>query len=327
MAQILVVGSLNMDLVALAPRLAGPGETLIGDSYFTAGGGKGANQAFAAARLGGDVAMFGRVGDDHYGTLLRADLAGAGCDVGAVASVAGPSGVALILVSREGQNAIVVVPGANAALSPGDIAAEAARFAGARYVLLQLESPLETVVAAACAARTAGGAVILDPAPAVPDLPAALFGAVDYLTPNESEAQQLCGRAPGPLSLQDAAGLAMQLRDRGPRHVILKLGARGCLIADARGATLVAAPAVEVRDTTAAGDVFNGALAVALSEGAALEKACAIACQAAALSVQHLGAQPSMPSRADLDAALAAQGQAALPINLAIADDGFCHRI
>lgn len=310
MSRILVVGSLNMDLVALAPRLAGPGETLIGDSYFTAGGGKGANQAFAAARLGGDVAMIGRVGKDHNGVVMRADLAGAGCDVGGLAGVEGPSGVALVVVSRDGQNSIVVVPGANAALSPGDIEAEAGRFAAARYVLLQLESPIDTVTAAARAARRAGARVIIDPAPALPDLPPDLLGAVDYLTPNEGEAQQLAGGEPGPLSLEDAARVAAQLRARGPRHVILKLGPRGCLIADERGATLVAAPAVTARDTTAAGDVFNGALTVALSEGAELEKACAIACQAAALSVQRLGAQSSMPSRAELDAALSASTQA-----------------
>lgn len=309
MSKILVVGSLNMDLVALAPRLAGPGETLIGDSYFTAGGGKGANQAFAAARLGGDVAMIGRVGTDHHGAILCADLAAAGCDVSGVACVEGPSGVALILVSREGQNAIVVVPGANAALGIEDIKDAADRFATVRFVLLQLESPIDAVVAAARAARQAGAAVILDPAPAVPDLPRPLLGAVDYLTPNEAEAQQLAGRAPRALSIAEATELASRLRERGPRNVILKLGAQGCVIADAHGSTLVAAPEVTARDTTAAGDVFNGALAVALSEGAGLEKACAIACQAAALSVQRLGAQPSMPSRAELDAALAARGR------------------
>ena len=302
MASILVVGSLNMDLVALASRLPSVGETIVGSRYFSAPGGKGANQAYAAALLGGDVAMFGRVGDDEHGRRMRASLAEAGCDVAHVATLPGPSGVALISVADSGQNTIIVVPGANHAYGAEQAEHDAAAFAGAHCALFQLEIPLPSVIAAARAAKAAGALVILDPAPAPAMLPVGLLTLVDILTPNETEAARLVGRSNTRLGHADAEAIARELQRRGCDIVIIKMGAQGCLAADRGGLHWISAPSVTARDTTAAGDAFNGALAVALTEGATLVKACAFAAEAAALSVTRLGAQSSMPSRSELDA-------------------------
>ena len=300
MTSIVVVGSLNMDLVALAPRLPSVGETLVGSRYFSVAGGKGANQAYAAALLGGDVAMFGRVGDDDYGRQMRASLTEAGCDVTHVASLPGPSGVALITVADSGQNTIIVVPGANDAYDVEQVERDAVAFAGARCALFQLETPLPTVIAAARAAKTAGAQIILDPAPAPDTLPAELLSLVDILTPNETEAARLVGRSDTRLERADAEAIARQLQGRGCGIVIVKMGAQGCFVADRDESHWVSAPSVTARDTTAAGDVFNGALAVALTEGAPLAKACAFAAEAATLSVTRLGAQSSMPRRSEI---------------------------
>jgi ribokinase len=302
MARIVVAGSLNMDLVATAPRLPGRGETVLGDGFFESPGGKGANQAYAAARLGGDVAMIGRVGDDAYGARLRASLAGAGCDVGCVRSGPEPTGVALIFVSRAGDNAIVVAPGANAGFGPAELQADAEALAECRILLLQLESPVATVTAAAWAASAAGATVILDPAPADPPPPAELLALVDILTPNETEAAQLTGRsAAAERSLGEIAALAVELQRLGPPSVIVKLGARGCLVAAGDQITHLPAPAVRAVDSTAAGDVFNAALAVALSEARPLAEAAAFAIRAATLSVTRRGAQTSAPARAEVE--------------------------
>ena len=304
MAKILVVGSLNMDLVALASRLPDVGETIFGSRYFSVPGGKGANQACAAALLGGDVAMFGRVGDDEHGRHMRGSLAKAGCDVAHVATLPGRSGVALISVADNGENTIIVVPGANHAYDAVQVEHDAVAFAGARYALFQLEIPLPAVIAAARAAKGAGAQVILDPAPAPAMLPAELLSMVDILTPNEIEAARLTGRSDTRLDRADAEAIARELQGRGCGIVIIKMGAQGCLVADHGGSRWVSAPSVTARDTTAAGDVFNGALAVALTEGATLVKACIFAAEAAALSVTRLGAQSSMPSRSELDVIL-----------------------
>jgi len=297
MAAIVVVGSLNMDLVAVVPRLPGPGETLLGSQYFTAHGGKGANQAYAAAKLGGDVAMLGRVGSDEYGRQMRANLQAVGCDVTGVEAVDGSSGLAMILVAESGQNSIVVVPGANHRLLPGDLERGDARLAQAQIVLLQLESPAETVLEAARRAKPHGAQVILDPAPALPNPPPDLFKLIDVLTPNESEAAHLLGRQARDLTTDDAASIARKLQSLGPPTVIVKMGSQGCLLAEGRKLRQIPAPSVTVADTTAAGDVFNAALAVARAEGASLEKACEFAVRAAAVSVTRFGAQPSAPSR------------------------------
>lgn len=314
MARIVVVGSLNMDLVAVAPRLPARGETLIGTRHFTAHGGKGANQAYAAARLGGDVAMIGRVGQDAFGESMRANLSGAGCDVQAVRTVPGPSGVALILVSDEGDNSIVVAPGANHVFAPQDLAQDSAGLAQAGLLLLQLESPMDTVIAAARRARAAGAMVVLDPAPAVPALPSELLAAVDWITPNETEACLLAGRPAEDLSPAQAWDIARRLQGLGARGVIVKLGGRGCLLVQGERAEHIPAPQVTVADTTAAGDTFNAALAVALSEGASMAEACAFAVRAAALSVTAFGAQSSMPDRATVDAFCAQHPVVAQPL-------------
>jgi ribokinase len=308
MAKIAVIGSLNMDLVAVAPRLPLAGETLTGTRYLNVPGGKGANQAYAAARLGGDVAMLGCVGADDYGTQMLANLAEAGCDISGVGRVGGASGVAVIVVAESGANQIVVVPGANHAYLPADVLRDRPRVAGARFALLQLEIPLETVIEAARVVRSAGAQVILDPAPAPSSLPRELLQNVDVLTPNETEAALLAGEQPrggslqGALSVDDARAIAARLQSMGAKAVIVKMGAQGCLLSDGEAATLVPAPQVSAVDTTAAGDVFNAAFAVACSEGASRLDACRFAVRAAALSVTRLGAQSSMPTRAELNA-------------------------
>jgi len=303
MANIAVIGSLNMDIIAVAPRLPIPGETLTGLRYLNEPGGKGANQAYAAAKLGGDVAMFGRVGADDHGARMRANLAEVGCNIAAVRAIDGSSGVAVIFVAESGQNSIVVVPGANQRYLPSDFQADAPSLAGASCVLLQLETPLETVGAAAREAHRRGARVILDPAPAPPkSSPSLLLRYVDILTPNEAEATQLVNGSPAQLNLEEARAVSRTLRTMGARTVIIKLGAQGCLLAEGETAVLIPAPRVNVVDTTGAGDVFNAALAVSSSEGASLVEACQFAVRAAALSVTRLGAQRSVPSRAELSA-------------------------
>ena len=291
-----------MDLVAVAPRLPLAGETLTGSQYLTAPGGKGANQAYAAARLGGEVAMLGRIGSDDHGQRMLANLAAVGCDVSGVGQVEGASGVAVILVAESGANSIVVVPGANHAYTPAELLRDAPRLARAKFALLQLEIPLQTVIEAARVAASAGAQVILDPAPARTSLPRELLQHVDVLTPNESEAAMLVGEQSAALGADDARAVAAQLQTAGAKTVILKLGARGCLLVEGESATLIPAPQVKAVDTTAAGDVFNAAFAVACAEGASRADACRFAVRAAARSVTRLGAQSSMPTRAELNA-------------------------
>jgi ribokinase len=301
MTRIVVVGSLNMDLVAVVPRLPGAGETLLGTRYFTAPGGKGANQAYAGAKLGGQVAMLGRVGSDDHGRQMLANLEAVGCNVTGVATVDGSSGVAMIQVAESGQNCIVVVPGANHRYLPGDLLRDDARLAEARYVMLQLETPIETVLEAAARAKYHGAEVILDPAPALANLPPELFKHIDVLTPNESEAALLLGRTAADLTTDEATAIARRLQSLGPPTVIIKMGSQGCLLADGERVSQIPAPRVTVVDTTAAGDIFNAALTVALSEGATMADACAFAVRAAGVSVTRFGAQPSVPSRLEVD--------------------------
>jgi ribokinase len=306
MAAIIVLGSLNMDIAALGPRLPQPGETLLGSHFHTAPGGKGANQAYAAARLGGagSTTMLGRVGDDDFGRQMIANLVSAGCGVDGVRIIAGPSGVALILIAESGENCIVVVSGANDRFAAADINDDAQLLRGGRFALLQLEVPLPTTLAAATAARAAGLQVILDPAPAPDHLPDELLKFVDVLTPNESEASLLVGRKPAEVSVDDARAIAGELQSRGVRHVIIKLGPKGCLLLEGGTATHVPAPLVKAVDTTGAGDIFNAGYAVARSEGASPLDACQFAVHAAALSVTRMGCQASVPTRAELDAYL-----------------------
>ena len=306
MAAIIVLGSLNMDIAALGPRLPQPGETLMGSHFHTAPGGKGANQAYAAAKLGGagSTAMLGRVGDDDFGRQMIANLLAVGCNAEGVRKLPGASGVALILIAESGQNSIVVVPGANDQFSAADIAADAQLLRGARYALLQLEVPLPTTLAAARTARAAGLEVILDPAPAPEHLPPELLQSVNVLTPNETEASLLVGRKAADVSVDEARTIAAELQSRGVGHVIIKLGAKGCLLLEGDTATHVPAPRVKAVDTTGAGDNFNAAFAVACSEGASRLDACQFAVHAAAISVTRMGCQASVPSRTELDAYL-----------------------
>jgi ribokinase len=307
---VVVVGSLNMDFVVTMGRLPAPGETVLGRNFQMIPGGKGANQACAAGKLGGArvaVRMAGRVGYDLFADHLKASLSAAGVDVSAVhATKAQPTGVALIWVDAAGQNSIVVASGANHEFAAADVESLRRTIRGARLVLFQLETPLDTVAAALALAREEGAATILDPAPAQP-LPAAMLEQVDILTPNESEALMLLGRPAARVSLDDAPALACALRELGARKVVLKLGDQGCLFDDGERQVHSPAFAVEVRDSTAAGDTFNAGLAIALAEGRPIEDALRFANAAAAISVTRLGAQASIPTRVEVDAFLAAR--------------------
>lgn len=294
-SEILVVGSINMDLAVRCPHIPAPGETILGSSLMESPGGKGANQAAAAGRLGGRVAMIGCLGSDAYGQALRRALRDAGVAVDALAEQGDRSGVALIEVSERGENSIVVVPGANDLLTPAHVRRAFDAAPNARVVLLQLEIPLVTVRAAARMARVRGLQVLLDPAPAQP-LSDDLLADVDILLPNQGEAGILAGLPV--VERAEAEDAARRLLTRGPRTVALKLGAAGVLIVDATGARYIPGIPVRAVDTTAAGDCLAGALAVALVEGNDLVTAMTFANAAAALSTTRPGAQASMPSRA-----------------------------
>jgi len=302
-AHVTVVGSLNMDLVVRSSRIPQPGETIIGGDFCTVPGGKGANQAVAAARLGAQVSMVGRVGRDAFAGPLLDNLALAG--VGHTFVTRDPeaaTGVALIVVDETGQNSIVVASGANARLSPADVDAAEAAITAAAVLLLQLESPLETVTRAAEVARGHGVTVILNPAPARP-LPAALLSLVDVLIPNESETALLTGMPVG--NQAEAGAAAMALRESGVvGTVILTLGERGALLARAGGAERFPACEVTPVDTTAAGDAFVGSFAVAMAEGKSVAEAVRWGNAAGALATTKLGAQLSLPTRQALEALL-----------------------
>jgi ribokinase len=296
---IVVVGSSNTDMIIRVPRIPRAGETLLGGEFLTAAGGKGANQAVGAARAGGKVAFIARVGRDTFGDQAIAGLLRDGIDVSCVfRDKLTPSGVALIFVAKDGENSIAVAGGANAKLSPSDVKKAAGVIRSAALLVAQLETPLATVTAAVELAAKAGVPVILNPAPARP-LPNSLLERISILTPNETEAELLTG-----IKVTDAAAAAKacsKLRSRGVGIVILTLGGRGAFLADANGQRLVPGFKVKTVDSTAAGDIFNGALSVALAEGKAVLDAVRFANAAAALSVTRLGAQPSAPSRADIE--------------------------
>ncbi len=308
---IVVTGSLNMDFVVQVERLPAPGETARGSNFQTIPGGKGANQACAAARLArsNPVLMIGRVGYDAFADHLRASLAAAGADTSRIHGCRrAPTGVALIWVDRAGQNSIVIAPGANDELAPADLETERQAFVSAACTLFQLETPLETVAAGLRLARAGGALSILDPAPARP-LPGEMLSLVDLLTPNETEACLLAGREPGRITAAEAPELAAALRRLGPRAVLLKLGDQGCYYSGPEGEWHAAAFPVQAVDSTAAGDTFNGALAVALAEGRTVPEALRFANAAAALSVTRLGAQASIPSREETERFLEQQPQ------------------
>lgn len=293
-AKVVVIGSLNMDLVTRAERLPRGGETLIGESFATVPGGKGANQAVAAARLGAEVAMVGCVGADAYGVQLRDALLAEGIDCQAVSVVDGvSSGVALIVVDASSQNAIVIVAGGNGRLSVEVVESFDAVLASADVIVCQLEVPMDTVGYALKRGREMGKIVILNPAPASAPLPAEWYASIDYLIPNESEAAALSGL---PVSSRaDAEKAATQLIAAGAGKVIVTLGSQGALFADGQGFSHFPAPKVKAIDTTAAGDTFVGGFAAALADGKSEAEAIRFGQVAAALSVTRAGAQPSIP--------------------------------
>jgi ribokinase len=296
--EVVVVGSLNMDLVARAPRLPIPGETVAGLAFATVPGGKGANQAVASSRLGARTALIGCLGDDAFGASLRESLAADQIDCLGVRTVPGESsGVALIVVDEAGRNGIVVVPGANGLLTPADVDAHRATIAAASVVVLQLETPLATVEHAARTARALGKTVVLNPAPARP-LPPGLLACVDYLVPNEVEAAALTGVAVDSVEAAIAAGRLL-LRS-GVGTVLVTLGASGLVAVGPDGARHVPARAVKAVDTTAAGDTFIGGFCAALVRGRPLALALGFAQAAAAISVTRPGAQPSIPHQREV---------------------------
>jgi ribokinase len=294
-ARVVVVGSTNLDLVVTAPVLPRPGETVLGDRFTMVPGGKGANQAVAAARAGAACAFVGAVGRDSFAQPLRASLSGAGVDIRRLRDVPGPSGVALITVDTSAENTIVVAPGANAELSTLDEGDRVA-IAAADVMLCQLEIPLPFVTDAVRAARAAGSTVVLNAAPARA-LPADLLGAVDVLVVNQGEAAALVGAG-----ADDADLLLDELLVLVPR-VVMTLGAQGAQYGDRQGGrSAVDAVRVNAVDTTAAGDAFTGALAVALAERRPVEEALRWACAAGAACACRPGASTSLPTRDEIDA-------------------------
>ena len=309
--RIVVVGSINVDLVVRVANLPRPGETVLGGRFASVPGGKGANQAVAAARAGGHTTFVARVGDDSMGHAAIEALRAEGIETDFITITPhAPTGVALILVDAVGENSIAVAGGANDRLSSDDIERARPAIEAADVLLLQLEVPLEAVAHAVSIAQSAGTRVILNPAPARP-LSAALLARVDILTPNETEGESLAspGHAPAP-SAADAEALAGMLLGLGPRAVVLTRGAAGALVAAANDCTHVPAFSVEPLDTVAAGDVFNGCLAVMLAEGLDLVAATRFAAAAAAISVTREGAQTSAPRRGEIEAFLTARSGA-----------------
>jgi ribokinase len=296
MPNIIVIGSLNADLVVRAPRFPAPGETISGEDLAIIPGGKGANQAVAAARHGTSVAMVGRVGIDSFGLTLTQNLQQNKVDIAHIQSDESATGTAIIVVDANGQNSIVLSPGANGKVTPADV--EIVPFQDAKMLLLQLEIPLETVIHAASLARQNGLRVILNPAPARL-LPNDLLANVDILIPNESELGTLTGI---PVTDIDSAGpAAKMLLAKGIQTVIVTLGSNGALIVTNDRAMHIPAFQVDVVDTTAAGDAFIGGLAAALLKGKSLEEAVRYGNASGALAATKFGAQPSLPSKNEVE--------------------------
>lgn len=292
---VLVLGSLNLDLVVHAPRLPAPGETLTGQHFATDEGGKGANQAVAARRMGASVAMLGCVGRDAHGRRLRDALVRDGIGVDTVAEVDGvPTGVASIVVGADGENSIVVVPGANHRIGPAEVRRHGEALRAARLLVAQLEVPLDAVDEALRLAREAGVTTLLNAAPAA-DLPDTLLARVDWLVVNENEAAALAGHAVASLEQAKAAGA--RLLQRGPKQVVVTLGAHGLVLVSSDGAVHQPAPKVQAVDSTGAGDTFVGTLAAGLAQGLPPRQALRWGQAAAALAVTRRGTQSAMPTR------------------------------
>jgi ribokinase len=294
-----VIGSANVDFTVAVSRLPRPGETVSGGTLLVNHGGKGANQAVAARRLGAEVRLIACVGDDASGRAIRDALASEGIGIaGVLTTASAATGAALIVVDQEGRNQIAVAPGANRALGVEHLGARREDFGWADVVVCQLETPLPTVAWALGEARRRGVPTLLNPAP-VPDQAIEVWSLVDYLTPNESEAERLTGIGVGDPPAAASAGEA--LRARGVGTAIVTLGAQGAVAVTSAGTTHVPAFAVTAVDTTAAGDAFNGALAVALAEHRSLAEALRFASGAGALTCTRRGAQASLPTRPDVE--------------------------
>ena len=298
MSRVIVIGSSNTDLVIRADKLPSPGETVLGGAFFTSAGGKGANQAVAAARAGAQVTFIARMGCDDFGAQALSAFQREGIDTRWVVSDPHlPSGVAFILVDGRGENSIVVASGANAALSPDQIQDQV--YEDAEICLLQLEIPIETVVHAASLSTKNKTRVVLNPAPAA-DLPEEIWPHLFLITPNQTETEYLTGIPPN--SPQNIAKAADKLLQKGAQNAIITLGAQGAFFATPDQTLHIPAFKATPIDTTGAGDAFNGALSCALSENQSLGTAIRFACAAGALTVGKAGAQPAIPTRDQIDA-------------------------
>ena len=303
MSDILVIGSLNADLVVRAPRFPAPGETISGGDLVTIPGGKGANQAVAAARQGASVSMLGRVGKDNFGDFLLANLQANQVDTALVQRDDAATGTAIIVVDANGQNSIVLSPGANGQVRPADV--DPASLLRPKLVLLQLEIPLESVIHAAAATRGLGARVLLNPAPARP-LPDALVVQTDFLIPNETELSLLTGQPVTDVASAESA--ARTLLAKGVQTVIVTLGANGALVVTPEQTIHVPPFRVDVVDTTAAGDAFIGGFSAALLRGLSLEEAVRHGNACGALAATKFGAQPSLPTAEEVERFMSLRG-------------------
>lgn len=298
--KIIVAGSTNMDMVVKSPRIPVPGETILADNFFMNPGGKGANQAVTIARLGGEVIFLSKVGNDVFGRQLTQLFSDEGVNgFYLLTDEQYPSGVALITVDQGGENSIVVAAGANGHLLPEDLEDAVKEINANSIILMQLEIPIQTIEYLAKYGNDAGSTVILNPAP-MNQLSPELMSRIDIITPNQTEAERLSGIKI--LDITTAKEAAVAIHQKGVKNIVITLGAEGALIYQQDVFTVVPGRKVKALDSTAAGDVFNGALVLALSEGKTLEEAVLFACQAAALSVTKMGAQPSIPYRKELSA-------------------------
>jgi len=296
---ILVIGSLNMDLSVGVDHIPAVGETVLGGSFATVPGGKGANQACAMGRIAGSCAFIGAIGNDGYGKLLQESLQKFRVETGGLTVKSGePSGMAVVMVNKEGNNSIVVIPGANAALTPGDIDRRRKLIEECEILVMQLEIPLETVLHAAKLAKSMGKTVILDPAPVPEDFPEELYQYIDIIKPNETELERLTGL--GTKGKDYTLGAAV-LREKGVKNVLVTLGEKGAYFdSETEGRGFVAAYPVKAVDTTAAGDAFTAAVAARLCEGAALREAAEFAAKVSAMVVTRKGAQSSIPTMEEI---------------------------
>lgn len=298
--QILVVGSLNMDMVIEMKRMPLKGETVLGENLEYIPGGKGANQAYAAGMLGGNAVMLGCVGKDSLGDRMKKNMAQSGADISGIAQVEGyPSGMAVIYVNEEGDNSIVVISGANSACSIDYLKENEQLFRDSSYIVFQMEIPYEAVVYGIRRAKELGKTVILNPAPAPDRLPSEILKDIDYLTPNETELLKLTGKIS--VSMENIRTGAEELLHKGVKNVLVTLGDKGVLFVNAQGAHLYPGRKVQAVDTTAAGDCFNGAFTVGLAEGMSVEEAITFANTASSIAVTRKGAQISIPGRSEVE--------------------------